>query len=359
MISSQRFRSPFWWGFVCCAAVLVLCAVTTPMALLSVLDDVTHPPDLHTTPVTPSDTALDTTFTRLNLTLVSLDEVNRVANLRYNGYHTCESNCTYRDRVTFYAFRADPDDARVVPASESVITPATSSEVSGTIRLPVRGHVLEFPFDSYNLGLGLVHEREQSDKSFRPLSAAETRRQLMVTVTDQVPRMDLKGVSQVDPTTVKPEGGRVDYAFASVITLERPPYLRVVAILVVLLSAAVAVFVVATRPFDQLILNAGALVLGVWGARNLVLGGLPPDVTLVDTLLTVIVIFLLLAITLRGMNYFHRRAELTWVPWAKFVPAKKEATRECPECLSRVPAAARRCAHCTSVLEPAGTAISA
>jgi large conductance mechanosensitive channel len=34
--------------------------------------------------------------------------------------------------------------------------------------------------------------------------------------------------------------------------------------------------------------------------------------------------------------------------------AGEEAThRECPECLSEVPAAARRCAHCTSELKPA------
>jgi large conductance mechanosensitive channel len=29
-------------------------------------------------------------------------------------------------------------------------------------------------------------------------------------------------------------------------------------------------------------------------------------------------------------------------------------TRECPECLSTIPLAARRCAHCTSTLVPAG-----
>jgi len=28
-------------------------------------------------------------------------------------------------------------------------------------------------------------------------------------------------------------------------------------------------------------------------------------------------------------------------------------TRDCPECMSEIPANARRCAHCTSVLEPA------
>jgi large conductance mechanosensitive channel len=34
-------------------------------------------------------------------------------------------------------------------------------------------------------------------------------------------------------------------------------------------------------------------------------------------------------------------------------PAPAAATRECPECLSKVPAAARRCAFCTAQLAPA------
>jgi large conductance mechanosensitive channel len=31
----------------------------------------------------------------------------------------------------------------------------------------------------------------------------------------------------------------------------------------------------------------------------------------------------------------------------------EEDTRDCPECLSEIPVAARRCAHCTSVVQPA------
>jgi large conductance mechanosensitive channel len=51
---------------------------------------------------------------------------------------------------------------------------------------------------------------------------------------------------------------------------------------------------------------------------------------------------------------------LVVVPYTKFRgllirPATPEPqTRECPECLSKIPARARRCAHCTAVL-PAAT----
>src|SRR5919206_1548216 len=35
-------------------------------------------------------------------------------------------------------------------------------------------------------------------------------------------------------------------------------------------------------------------------------------------------------------------------------PAVDETTRGCPECLSEIPVGARRCAFCTTVLEPGG-----
>ena len=40
-------------------------------------------------------------------------------------------------------------------------------------------------------------------------------------------------------------------------------------------------------------------------------------------------------------------------PMNRFRDGKEETTRECPECLSEIPLAARRCAHCTSEVSPA------
>jgi large conductance mechanosensitive channel len=34
--------------------------------------------------------------------------------------------------------------------------------------------------------------------------------------------------------------------------------------------------------------------------------------------------------------------------------AEEATTRDCPECLSEVPLAAKRCAHCTSEISPVG-----
>ena len=38
---------------------------------------------------------------------------------------------------------------------------------------------------------------------------------------------------------------------------------------------------------------------------------------------------------------------------ARVTPEKERSVRDCPECLSEVPLAAKRCAHCTAAIAPA------
>lgn len=62
---------------------------------------------------------------------------------------------------------------------------------------------------------------------------------------------------------------------------------------------AAAAFAVFMRPLDQLVINAGALVLGVWGVRAILLGAGVAGLTIVDVSLLVVILFLLVAIAFR------------------------------------------------------------
>lgn len=62
--------------------------------------------------------------------------------------------------------------------------------------------------------------------------------------------------------------------------------------------------------------------------------------TVLDFLIVAFAIFLLI----RQVNRLKRKEE---------APAAAPTTRECPFCLSQVALKARRCAHCTSELQPA------
>jgi len=80
----------------------------------------------------------------------------------------------------------------------------------------------------------------------------------------------------------------------------------------VLLVAAAAAYAVFLRPLDQLVINAGALILGVWGIRAVLLGTTLPGLTAVDLALWSVILFLLLAITVRTLWLLE--ADTGWRP---------------------------------------------
>jgi hypothetical protein len=338
--------------FVVAAVIFVLCVITFPWAIASVIDDVIHPPSEKNLPFTPADIQPSASYTQLHIDVIGLDEINREATLRVNGFHVCDKDCgTYTDRAIFY--QVDENDAQQdsLPASASIVLPSNAAEVTTKITLPVRGNLLTYPFDEYKLGLGVVIERTGADKSVKILTPDQTKGQLIMTVSEHIPRVDLGNLKPVDPKSVKPKRAPFDYAYVQILNFNRPPYLKVVVMIVALLSVFVTIFTMTTRPFDQLVLNAGALVFGIWGIRSLVLGNYPAEATLLDSLLTTVVLFMLLTLAFRGMNHFHRTGGLRLLPWVG-EEKQPDPTRKCPECLSKVPAAATRCAFCGTELPP-------
>jgi large conductance mechanosensitive channel len=344
-------RLRYTLGFVALLTLLALLLVGLPFAFVNVVHDVRRPSSAFVFPLTPRDATPAAAYSRLNVDVTALDEVNRLVTLRVNGYHYCTRDCDYQDNVVFFSANADSPQTGAVPPSQAVGLPATSAEVDARITLPLTGEVYDFPFDRYRLILAVAVERQLADKTTRMLTPAETRGQLLVTMEEQVPRMDLQSLTPLDPRTVASPKQTFGFAAVAALDLTRPWSVKLVAVFVTMFTAAVGAWAAITRPFDQLIMSAGTLILGVWGARTLVLGGFPPDVTLIDTLLTGIVLFMLATILYRGMAYFHHQAELHLLPWERRKEVAKK-TRECPECLSKIPLQATRCAFCTASVPP-------
>jgi hypothetical protein len=105
-----------------------------------------------------------------------------------------------------------------------------------------------------------------------------------------------------------PSKGDDQLIVATDLRFGRPLYLQILTLLLVLLVTAAAAFAVFMRPLDQLVINSGALVLGVWGVRSILLGSSVPGLTLVDISLVVVILFLLLAITVRTLWLLEERA---------------------------------------------------
>jgi hypothetical protein len=73
----------------------------------------------------------------------------------------------------------------------------------------------------------------------------------------------------------------------------------VLAVLLVLLIASAAAYSVFLRPLHDLVLNSGALVLGVWGIRSILTPANLYYLTAIDLALSIVIIFTLGAITVR------------------------------------------------------------
>ena len=82
----------------------------------------------------------------------------------------------------------------------------------------------------------------------------------------------MRGPFPVDPHRIRSGGDPFAYATAFEMSFSRPPYLRFLAVLLVLLITAAAAYSVFLRPLHDLVVNAGALVLGV-GIRSILTPG--------------------------------------------------------------------------------------
>jgi hypothetical protein len=97
------------------------------------------------------------------------------------------------------------------------------------------------------------------------------------------------------------------------VTFARPRYLRVLAVLLVLLIASAAAYSVFMRPLADLVVNSGALVLGVWGVRSILTPGNLYYLTAVDLSLSMIILFLLGGLTVKALMLAHDKSGMSFL----------------------------------------------
>src|SRR4051812_29437615 len=123
-------------------------------------------------------------YADIRVALVGLDESAGFITLRVCGYYTCESPCAGSDRIVFASLDQTEDEADRIPRAAAVLLSPTAPDVGQTLQLPVRGHALRYPFDSYELVLGVSLQRMDPDGRARPLSATEASNHWRLTLRD-------------------------------------------------------------------------------------------------------------------------------------------------------------------------------
>ena len=315
-------------AYVVIAVLLLLNLLLLPFALVSISQDLAEPAAhiwwIVRRPTAPARTPVagaTGASASVHLELISLNQWENTASIRVAAHRACPRTCNWTDRYQFVSVFGDHDDpTKARPAAETVVMPTAARDVMQVIKLPLFGDPVRYPFDRYRLGVGVLVDRVLADGSTQRLSAAEGREYLSVSVQGRIPRVSMAAPQELDPTRAQSDGEIEPYLSVYLLTFSRPLYLQVLTVLLVILVAAAAVYAVLMRPLDDLVINAGALVLGVWGIRAILLGADVPGVTLVDLTLIGVILFLLVALTVRTLylleersriRLFRRRAEET------------------------------------------------
>jgi len=319
-------------AFFFISTLLLFVLVTLPFTVSSAFQDILGSPYRHTYTI-PGGATLpeDQIHGRVNMIISSLDELDRLLTFRIYMRNDFASEVEWKTRMALFAVYAGGMHERL-PPSVSVEFPFSEFSTTQTVQLPVHGKPLRYPFDSYEIYLGILFQRVYKDGKVQNVDPEFIRKHVLIQLSEHLPRQKMDAPVDIDPATIGGPSEKTQYIYVEKITLQRPLYLKVISVLLVLLVAAAASYAVFLRPLNELIVNSGALVLGVWGIRTILVAGSSSFVTAVDIALAMVILFLLTAISVRSLEFFKNKCcmSLPWWPH-KAEPSDSGASDEIPE----------------------------
>src|SRR3954452_356557 len=130
--------------------------IALPSALGSVFETLAEPPegDVYSLDIAPG-VPLAPTGSRLHLSITDLDEAKLQASIRVSGHHACTAECGYTDRIVLFSLGTDEALTAGMPPSAKIDLTTTERVVTDNLTLPVRGNPSRYPFDTYDLWLGV------------------------------------------------------------------------------------------------------------------------------------------------------------------------------------------------------------
>jgi hypothetical protein len=306
---ARQRRTRVWFALT---VILILAVVVLlPRALISMLDqlrdeassevfDVFSGTTVDFSAAVPSDASF------VNIAITDIDEIKRTASLTISGNRTCSSRCL-PVTATLFSIGQEASRRLGLPPSGTFALPTDSGPYTEHVELPIQGWPQRYPFDTYTLTLGFA--AEVTPPSGRPTAIDAQMAQaqhLIITIEDGVSRLLMNSPLLLDPTSVRSPGSSLPYFSVARLRFERPPYLRILAILLVLLMASSAVFALSLRDLEDLLLGIGGIILGIWGVRSVVVQTALPDLTWVDMALAMIILLLLLGLAIRAARHFYQ-----------------------------------------------------
>ena len=276
------------------ALLLIAVVIMVPLALTSLVGELFTQEtsaifSLATGEPVDPDAVVQPDAAYVNITATNLDEAQRIVTLRISGHRICGPVCPALTG-TFFSLGNDAARRQGLPPSAEFLVPGESGPYTSTVELPVRGRPQLYPFDTYTLLLGATVSATGPGGRTVELSIADIMLEnVTMTLEDQVARLNMVPPLRVDPESVRSASDPAGFVLVDRLQWERPLYLRMLSVLLVLLISASGIFALGLRTLNELLLGIGGLILGIWGVRSVVVQSPLPDVTLVDLMLAFVI----------------------------------------------------------------------
>lgn len=295
--------------------LLVVILLMLPIAIRSMQEVLGRGPDpdysLATGTVVDSQqaNAAQTDSTYVNFGLVGLDESTGEVTIAVSGNRNCQGTCPKID-LLLASLDNDADTRRGLPPSVPLALNPEDRVFSNSVVLPVRGQPSLYPFDEYRFWLGVGGTATMPDGRVIELTQEAVSASAVATLQNRIPDMIMKAPTVVDPETMRSVTDPYGFQSVNEITISRPAYLQVLAVVLVVLIGVSALMALLTRSLDDLALGFGGLILGVWGIRSILMPQSLSTVTAIDLALSWLILLLLLGLGLRAALYFLKQSEL-------------------------------------------------
>ncbi len=285
---------------VALAVVALIMVLVLPFALKDIITDLAseHYPNYWISE--KKDVTTDNHLS-VHLDFIEINEWTGLAQIRMTVYDYCIDPCNWIDEVTLVSF-LDELGREVLAPAETVQFSANNWSFTKIIELPVFGDPIRFPFDDYDMKLGVLFHRLYPNGRVEAVTPEMAKDQLSVTIQSRVPQFVMRPPKIINDLTVPiyhdyPQ--RYDYG-ADLVFI-RHSYLKILTVFLVFLIASVTIYAVFLCDLKSVILSAGGLILGVWGIKAILLSESNLGITATDVVLAILVLVLLLSILIRGL----------------------------------------------------------
>jgi hypothetical protein len=244
----------------------------------------------------------------LNIAAEDLDEEAGSITFVVAGHRACGNSCA-EVQLTFFSVEDDAHMRRALPPSVTLTLKSDDVFITQTVQLPVRGQPSLYPFDGYQIWLGVAGSAvEQGQKT--QLTAPLLSGHALLTTQNQLRDFVMSPPVDIDPARVSLETDPVHMIGVQQLVFDRPVHTKILAVLLIVLIAASAIIAVAMRAMTDLLIGIGSLILAIWGVRSVLVPSGMSIVTSIDLALSLVILLMLFGVSIRAALYFRKTSEL-------------------------------------------------